>query len=73
MSRTPSFKPNTSRLWIDRIEIATGSRHPWKELRPADPAGAKSIGGVYLTPDGKSYVYTVAASLGELYVAEGLR
>ena len=30
-------------------------------------------GGVYLTPDGKSYVYSVGASLGELYLAEGLR
>jgi dipeptidyl aminopeptidase/acylaminoacyl peptidase len=73
VSRTPLFQPNTPTVWIDRIEIATGRRHPWKELRPADPAGAYAIGGVYLTPDGKSYVYAVAASLGELYLAEGLR
>jgi dipeptidyl aminopeptidase/acylaminoacyl peptidase len=71
--RTPAFQPNTPTVWIDRIEIATGSRHPWKEIRPADPAGAYAIGGVYLTPDGQSYVYMVAASLGELYLAEGLR
>ena len=63
--RTPNYQPNTpSVFWTDRIEITTGSRQPWKQLRPADPAGAYSIGGVHLTPDGKSYVYMVAASLG---------
>ena len=71
--RTPVYQPNTPTSWIDRIEVATGSRQPWKELRPADPAGAYAIGGVYLTPDGKSYVYSVGASLGELYLAEGLK
>ncbi len=73
LRRTPLYQPNTPRLWIDRIEIATGSRRPWKELRPADLAGAHTIFGAYFTPDGKSYVYTVGASLGELYLAEGLR
>jgi hypothetical protein len=71
--RTPAFQPNTERTWIDRIEVATGSRQPWKELRPADPAGIYAIGGAYLTPDGKSYVYMVLAQVGELYLAEGLR
>jgi Tol biopolymer transport system component len=73
VSRTPGFQPNTPTLWIDRIEIASGRRHPWKELRPADPAGIYTIGGVHLTPDGQSYVYLVAAGVGELYLAEGLR
>ncbi len=71
--RTPTFQPNTPTVWIDRIESASGSRHFWKEIRPADPAGTYSIGGVYLTPDGQSYVYMVIASLGELYLAEGFR
>jgi hypothetical protein len=60
-------------VWIDRIDLATGERQPWKELTPGDPAGAYTVGGVYLTPDGKSYVYSVVSSLGELYLAEGVR
>jgi eukaryotic-like serine/threonine-protein kinase len=71
--RSPTFQPNTTRVWIDRIELATGRREPWKELRPTDPAGAWTIGPAFLTPDGKSYVYSVASSLRELYLAEGLR
>jgi eukaryotic-like serine/threonine-protein kinase len=73
VSRTPDFQPNTTRVWIDRIDLATGQRQPWKELTPGDPAGAYTVGGVYLTPDGQSYVYSVVSSLGELYLAEGVR
>ena len=71
--RTRVYQANTPRAWIDRIEVATGSRHPWKELRPVDPAGIYTIGGAFVTPDGQSYVYMVAGSVGELYLAEGLR
>ncbi len=71
--RTPTYHPNTTRVWIDRIEVATGRRLPWKELRPGDPAGAWMMGRALVTPDGRSYVYSVGSSLRELFVAEGLR
>jgi dipeptidyl aminopeptidase/acylaminoacyl peptidase len=71
--RTPTYQPNTTRVWIDRIEVATGRRLPWKELRPVDPAGAWMIGRALVTPDGRSYAYSVGSSLRELFVAEGLR
>jgi hypothetical protein len=71
--RTPQYQWNTTRVWIDRIEVGTGKRHPWKELTPGDPAGTYGIFAGCITPDGKSYVYTVAAWLGELYLAEGLK
>ena len=71
--RTPTWHPNTARVWIDRIELATGRRLPWKELTPADPAGASRIGPVLVTPDGRSYAYLVVSSLRQLFLAEGLR
>ena len=46
---------------------------PWKELAPTDPAGVRAIGPVHLTPDGKSYVYSFGSTLGDLYLAEGLK
>jgi hypothetical protein len=58
---------------IERLEIATGRRQPWKELRPADPAGVFGITSVVVTPDGMSYAYTFASSIGSLYLAEGVR
>ncbi len=59
--------------WIDRIEIATGTRQAWKELTPSDRVGVGGIGPVVVTPDGKSYAYSVGSSIGSLYLAEGLR
>ena len=58
---------------VERVEIATGRRQLWKELRPADPAGVFDIRSVVVTPDGKSYAYTFASSIGSLYLAEGIR
>jgi hypothetical protein len=40
---------------------------------PADAAGVDSIGGGAITPDEKSYVYSYARTLSDLYVVEGLR
>jgi Tol biopolymer transport system component len=71
--RTPVDHPNTTRVWIDRIDMVTGKREPWKELTPTDPAGVRAIGTVHLTPDGKGYVYAFYATLGDLYLAEGVR
>lgn len=59
--------------WIDRIEIATGARQPWKELMPPDPTGFFGFGRAFVTPDGSSYAYAFGFSIGSLYLAEGLR
>jgi len=58
--------------WIDEIDIATGRRAPWKELRLADPAGAMRT-TTWITPDGRAYAYTATRTLSTLYLAEGLR
>ena len=59
--------------WIDRIEVATGTRQPWKELMPGDASGVYGIPVVRVTPDGRGYAYTFISSIGSLYLAEGLR
>ncbi len=58
---------------IERVDVVSGARHPWKELRPADPAGVFGISSVVLTPDGRSYAYTFSSAIGSLYLAEGVR
>jgi WD40 repeat protein len=57
---------------IYRRDVASGRREPWKELKPADPAGVDLIEPI-MTPDGASYVYTVHRILSSLYAVEGLR
>jgi hypothetical protein len=58
---------------IDRLDVATGRRERWRDLAPADPAGASRVGDVLLSADGRFYVYNCARELSELFLAEGLR
>ncbi|HWN44022.1 MAG TPA: protein kinase [Thermoanaerobaculia bacterium] len=43
-------------FWIDEVDLATGRRVRWKELRLADPAG---FGFLLMAPGGAAYVYNV--------------
>jgi dipeptidyl aminopeptidase/acylaminoacyl peptidase len=57
---------------IERLELATGQRTPWKVPRPSDPAGVFGIWRMFLTPDGDGYVYTYGRVLNDIYLLEGL-
>jgi Tol biopolymer transport system component len=58
---------------VFRLDIETGKRLLWKELRPEDPAGFVAATHVCITPDGKFYAYDYLSVLSDLYVAVGLR
>jgi len=58
---------------IERLELSSGRREFWKELAPADLTGVTGIAGVLLTPDGKSYAYTVYRTISYLFVVDGLK
>ena len=58
---------------IFRLNLATGSRTPWREMNPSDPAGVFGIDPIRLTRDGKSYVYSYRRLLSDLYLMEGLK
>jgi hypothetical protein len=58
---------------IDRLDLATGRRTPWKTLKPEDGTGVFVVSGFQVTPDGEAYAYAYQRYFHELYVAEGLR
>jgi len=58
---------------VVKIDVTTGQRSEWKQLRPADPAGVEFIGPILLTPDAKTYVYGYRRQLTDLYLVTGLR
>ena len=58
---------------LDRIDLDTGARTPWRELMPPDTSGVSSMRGFRFTPDGKTYGYTFAVQLDDLYLVENLR
>jgi len=43
------------------------------EATPPDRAGATGIGGILVTPDGKSYAYSIDQQLSELQLVQGLK
>ena len=56
---------------VDRLELATGRREPWKKLIPEDPAGVTDITPIFIARDGRSYAYSYYRTIdSDLYVVE---
>ena len=58
---------------IYRLDVATGQKVLCKETMPLEAAGLGDVGGVIVTPDGRSYVFGTGWTLSDLYLVEGLR
>jgi hypothetical protein len=56
---------------VDRLDVASGARSPWKTLHPAYPA-LSGIGTVFASPDG-ALAYGYSRTRSELYVIKGLK
>jgi serine/threonine protein kinase len=59
-------------LMINRLDVNTGRKEQWKELKTPDPVGVQ-IRDAVITPDGKSYAYSFQRDISTLYLADGLR
>ncbi len=58
---------------IDLVDVTTGQRTLWNELRPPDPAGVLQVGPAVIAENGKAFVYSYRRVLYELYLATGLK
>jgi hypothetical protein len=58
---------------VERVDLATGQRTGWTEVRVEDKAGAGPMLPMVMTPDGQSYAFSVHRVLSELYLVRGLR
>jgi serine/threonine protein kinase len=58
-------------VWI--LDIATGRRTLWKEIRPSQPIDFRNDLHLHVTPDGRAYAYNFSLQLSDLYLAQGLR
>jgi hypothetical protein len=61
-----------SRCRIDEVDLATGRRSRWKDLRAAGSADS-AISLVMMTLDGEAYAYEMTSAPSTLYLVEGLR
>jgi hypothetical protein len=67
------YQPGELPARVDRLDVQTGKRTPWKQLMPSDPAGVENIGPILLTPDAKNCVYGYHRMRADLYLVEGLK
>jgi eukaryotic-like serine/threonine-protein kinase len=67
------YRPSAPPLRVEKVDVKTGARTLWKEIRPTDPSGVAQVGPIQISPDEKTYVYSYRRVLGELYLASGLR
>jgi hypothetical protein len=58
---------------VDRIDLGSGRRAPWKTLVPSDRAGLIDVAFLLMTEDARSYAYTYRRFLSTLYYVDGLR
>lgn len=58
---------------ISRVDVATGTRTPWKTLLPSDSAGVTTVRFVRIRHDGRTYAYSYVRRLSQLFVISGLK
>ena len=60
---------NTQSIPVSIVELPTGKRTPWKEIRPAQPV--LEVHDLRIAPGG-AYAYTYVVANSDLYIARGL-
>jgi serine/threonine protein kinase/Tol biopolymer transport system component len=58
---------------IYRLDLDTGKRQFWKALMPPDLSGVTDISAIFITPDGKGYVYEYGRTLSDLYLVSDVK
>jgi hypothetical protein len=56
-----------------RVDMISGARQAVRETGPADAAGVITVGPVVSSADGRSYVYSYARLLTDLFLVDGLK
>lgn len=58
---------------VEIVDLATGRRAPRLQVAPPDTVGLEWVGRVRITPDGRSYIYSMYRATSDLYLVGGLR
>jgi hypothetical protein len=66
------MKPGVPVVHVERLDLTTGARTPWKTLRPDDPAGIYQMGPIDVSDDESTYAYGYGRVLQDLWVAKSI-
>jgi eukaryotic-like serine/threonine-protein kinase len=58
---------------IYRLNIATGKKQFVRQLMPPDLSGVTDISAIFITPDGRGYVYEYGRTLSDLYLVSDIK
>jgi Tol biopolymer transport system component len=58
---------------IERVDIATGKRTPWKTVAPADLAGVHGISQMVATRDGRVCLFSYLRTFSDLYLVQAVK
>jgi Tol biopolymer transport system component len=58
---------------VERVDVATGKRTPWRTLAPADLAGVHGISQVVMTRDARVCLYSYLRTFSDLYLVQGIK
>jgi len=53
-----------------KVDLATGRRTLFREAMPPDPAGLINVGPIFVTPDGRTMVFSYTRLLCDLFVLD---
>ncbi len=59
-------------LKLFKLNLATGQKELVEEIMPADLAGIRGPINVFMTPDGRGYIYAFTRYLSDLYLVKGV-
>src|SRR5262249_53478011 len=58
---------------VHRLDLISGKKQFWKSLMPPDLSGVTDISAIFITPDGKGYVYEYGRTLSDLYLVSDIK
>ncbi|MGH9667705.1 MAG: hypothetical protein ACRD9L_25085, partial [Bryobacteraceae bacterium] len=61
--------PERTSFAVTRVDLASGNRSAWKQIRPAQPVGF--LNNLKMTTDGRAYAYNYQSDFSTLYVVRG--
>ncbi|MGA9773133.1 MAG: WD40 repeat domain-containing serine/threonine protein kinase [Blastocatellia bacterium] len=67
------YNPKEVPARVYQFDIQTRVRKLWREIKPTDATGILGPIHIFLTSDGKGYIYDFRRYLSELFIVEGLK
>lgn len=67
------FRATQSPIRVYKLVLATGQKLLWREIIPSDPTGILRFVRLFLTADGKNYIYGITRNISNLYRVQKLK